>query len=107
MIFDVIISNINYLTKEAALDMCGDETTYAHEGYGEVDLGLVRLIMGKPGVTRGGQIVIVNDVGRIRPRAYTHCHRCHEGERGVGGPNKVKRGLVTKLSTELWTLVNP
>jgi hypothetical protein len=56
MIFDVIISNVNYLTKEAALDMCGDETTYAHEGYGEADLGLVRLIMmGKPGVTHGRQ----------------------------------------------------
>jgi hypothetical protein len=104
MIFDVIISNVNYLTKEAALDMCSDETTYAHEGgYGEVDSGL---IMGKPGVTRSGQIVIVNDVGRIRPRAYTHHHRCHEGESGVGGRNEVKH-LVTKLLKELWTVVNP
>jgi hypothetical protein len=106
MIFDIIISNVNFLTKEAALDMCGDETTYAHEGYGGADSGLVRLIMGKPGVTRGGQIVIVNDVGRIRPRAYTHRHRCHKGKSGVGGPDKVK-SLVTKLSKELWTVVNP
>jgi hypothetical protein len=105
MIFDVIISNVNYLTKEAALDMCGDEMAYAHEGYGEADSGLVRLIMGKPGVTCGGQIVIVNDVGRIRPRAYTHRHRCHEGESSVGGPNKVKH-LVTKLLTELWTVLS-
>jgi hypothetical protein len=71
MIFDVIIANVNYITKYAALDLCGDETTYAHEGYGEDQSGLVHLIMGKPGVTCGGQIIVVNDVGRIRPRAYT------------------------------------
>jgi hypothetical protein len=100
MIFDVIISNVNYIMKYAALDLCGDETTYAHEGYGEAQSGLVLLIIGKPGVTCGGQIVVVNDVGRIRPRAYSHRHKCYPEESSGQGPNKVKR-IVTKLSKEV------
>ena len=58
-IFDTIISNVNAVTKYACLDLCGDETTYAHEGYGEKDTSLVARILNKPGVTRGGQIIIV------------------------------------------------
>jgi hypothetical protein len=105
MIFDVNIANVNYITKYAALDLCGDETTYAHEGYDEAQSGLVRLIMGKPGVTCGGQIVVVNDVGRIYPRAYIHCHKCYPKETVGQGPNEVKR-IVTKLSKEVRTADN-
>jgi hypothetical protein len=61
--------------------------------------------MGKPGVTRGGQIVVVNDVGRIRPRAYSHHHKCYLEETGGQGPNKVKR-IVTKLLKEVRTTDN-
>jgi hypothetical protein len=61
--------------------------------------------MGKPGVTRGVQIVVVNNVGRIRPRAYSHCHKCYPKETGGQGPNEVKC-IVTKLSKEVRTTDN-
>ena len=92
-IFDTIISNVNAVTKYACLDLCGDETTYAHEGYGEKDTSLVARILNKPGVTRGGQIVIVCDVDRIRPRAYLHRHKCHVKDFKYQGPNEVKHLL--------------
>jgi hypothetical protein len=33
--------------------------------------------MGKPGMTRGGQTVIISDVSFTRPRAYMHRHKKH------------------------------
>jgi hypothetical protein len=44
----------------------------------------------KPGVTKGGQIVIVSDVHRIRPRAYMHRHKLHPKTFSVQGQNEVK-----------------
>ena len=47
-------------------------------------------ILGKPGITRGGQIVVISDVSRCQPRAYVHRHKLHERPRGyVEEPNKV------------------
>ena len=90
MIYDTIVSNVNAISKTADLDLCGDETTYPHEGYGPPESGLVQGINGKPGVSHGGQIVIVSDVHRIRPRAYVHRHKCHPKTFSAQGPNEVK-----------------
>jgi hypothetical protein len=57
--------------------MCGDETTWGHQGFGEAGSGVVGQILGKPGVSKGGQTVVVSDVDRIRPRAYVHRHKMH------------------------------
>jgi hypothetical protein len=81
MLYDVLISNLNAVTKYAESDQCGDETTWGHGGYGEAGSGLAGRIMGKPGITRGGQIVIISDVSRCRPRAYVHRHKLHERPR--------------------------
>ena len=62
-----IVHNTNAVTLEAELDQCGDETTWGFMGYGENGTGLVAGITAKPGVSRGGQIVIVSDVSRPRP----------------------------------------
>jgi hypothetical protein len=62
LLFDTLIYNINQTTKFAEWDQCGDETTWPHGGYGEAGSGLMGRIMGKPGVTKGGQIVIISDV---------------------------------------------
>ena len=35
--------------------------------------------VGKPGITKGGQIVMVSDAFRSRPRAYIHRHKLHNG----------------------------
>jgi hypothetical protein len=91
MLYDVMISNLNAITKHAEADQCGDETTWGHGGYGEAGSGLAGRIMGKPGITRGGQIVIISDVSRCRPRAYVHRHKLHERPKGfVEGPNEVR-----------------
>jgi len=57
LIFKALVRNCNVLTKYADLDLCGDETTYAHMGYGESNTGLLkRLGQIKPGVTTGFHI---------------------------------------------------
>ena len=92
MLYDVVIKNVNALTKWAELDICGDETTWGHEGFAETGTGISSRILGKPGITKGGQTVIVSDIHRIRPRAYVHHHKLHEKEPGwtTEGPNEVK-----------------
>ena len=54
------------ITSNAELDLCGFETTWATNYSGEQGAGLVGRIMGKPGVSKGGQILLVSDVHRIR-----------------------------------------
>jgi hypothetical protein len=44
------------------------------QGYGEAESGLVGRVMGKPGMTHGGQTVIIIDVSCTRPRAYINRH---------------------------------
>jgi hypothetical protein len=91
-IFKCIINNINELSHSSDLDLCGDETTWAHNGFGEAGTGLLTRVMGKPGVTKGGQIVLVSDAYRNRPRAYLHRHKCHPPIAGFTrqGPMEVR-----------------
>jgi hypothetical protein len=42
--------------------LCGDETTWGHGCFGEAGSGLVGRIMGKPGILKGGQIVMISDI---------------------------------------------
>ena len=77
LIFKVIVNNVNNITKYASLDLCGDETTWGHAGYGEAGSGITGRIMNKPGISKGGQIVVITDSNRIRPRAYIHRHKLH------------------------------
>ena len=68
---------MNCISKHAELDQCGDETTWGHSGFGEARSGLVGQIMGKPGVLKGGQIVMISEVNRMGPCAYLHRHKLH------------------------------
>jgi hypothetical protein len=89
-LYDVLSSNLNVITKYAEANQCGDKTTWGHGGYGEAGSGLAGRIMGKPGITQGGQIVVISDVSHCQPRAYVHRHKLHEWPRGfVEGPNEV------------------
>ena len=89
-LFFAIIENLNAVTERAELDLCGDETTYGHMGYGEAGSGLVSQIMNKP-VSKGRQIVVLSDVSKNDPRAYLHCHKCHKKIDGFSkqGPAEV------------------
>ena len=69
---------MNCVSKVAETDQCSDETTYSHSGHGEKGSVLVGRVFGKPGVSKGGQIVMISDVNRMRPRAYMHRHKLHE-----------------------------
>eukprot|EP00957_Ditylum_brightwellii_P080553 6127482-Ditylum_brightwellii.AAC.2 len=60
------------------LDLCGDETTFWHNGYGEAGSGIVGQVRDEPGVTKGGQIILLSDVSRVRSCAYLHCHNLHK-----------------------------
>ena len=94
LLYDVLIHNINAITKYADLDQCGDETTWAHGGYGESGTGLQGRITGKPGVTKGGQIVILSDAHRYRPRAYVHQHKLHSKPEGWNVMGQVEVRLI-------------
>jgi hypothetical protein len=63
-----MVNNVNAITKRASLDLCGDESTWAHQGYANLVSSMLTLVMGKPNITKGGQVVIVTDTDRIRPR---------------------------------------
>jgi hypothetical protein len=85
MIYDVIILNVNALTFKAGLDLCLDETTFPFQGYGEAKTGLFGNIIGKLGVSKGAQLVLITD--RLRPCAYVHHHKLHERHLTQQGPN--------------------
>ena len=88
-VFKCLVENTNAITEKAGLDLCGDETTFGHMGYGPRDTDLLKRQKGKM-VTKGAQIVVVTDVDRIRPRAYIHRHKCHDFEWSAKGPSEVK-----------------
>ena len=97
LILKVLVHNVGAMTLVAESDQCIDETTWAHNGFGEAQSGLVKLVLNKPGVTKGGQVVMSTDVHRFRPRAYVHRHSCHEAvEKWKGGPNEI-RMLVNQM----------
>ena len=97
MIYNVLVDNLNAITEEAQLDLCGYETMWGHGGYGEAGSGLIGQVLNKPGVTEGGQIVMISNVHRIWPRAYMHRHKLHVKPPGwtQQGPFEVKILLET------------
>lgn len=89
-LFKTLVHNVNAMTLQAGLDLAGDETTFGFNGWGESGTGLLGLIMNKPGITRGGQIVVAVDVDRIRPRAYIHRHKLQPRPIGTQGESEVR-----------------
>ena len=58
-IYRTIVDNVIALTAKAELDLTGDETSWAHQGYDGEGTSLVTRIKNKPGITKGGHTVIV------------------------------------------------
>jgi hypothetical protein len=93
-IYKTIINNANLFTKEADLDLCGDETSWAHGGYGKSNTtGIVFRVIGKSRVTHGGQTVIMYYVSCTQPHAYIHRHKLHDAPAGwiKQGPLEFRR----------------
>ncbi|KAG7340792.1 hypothetical protein IV203_024335 [Nitzschia inconspicua] len=74
-----MIHNVRVISERASLDLCGDETTWGHQGYGEKGSGVLQRIMNKPGITKGMQTVLLCDAYRFRVYAYHHRHKMHKG----------------------------
>ena len=74
-IFKVLFHNVNFLAKKAELDATIDETSFSTASPGEAGAGVTFQVMGKPGLSKGWQTVLVCDAHRIRPRAYYHRHK--------------------------------
>lgn len=91
-IYETIVHNMRELTAKGSLDLCGDESSWAHQGFGEPGAGIVSRIFNKPGITKGGQVVLLVDAYRARPYAYAHRHKCHGGYQGwnMQGPVEVR-----------------
>ena len=93
-IYRTIVDNVIALTKKAELDLTGDETSWAHQGYGEKGSSLLTRIQNKPGVSKGGQTVIVSATHRIRPYWYQHRHNLNKRWQNEGfgqqGPAEVR-----------------
>ena len=88
-IWDVLIHNINAISTKSCDDQCVDESTYAFGGFGEAKSGIISLIKGKPGCSKGGQVVLSVDVDRRRPRAIVHRHKHLHPYLTVQGQNEI------------------
>ena len=75
LVYKAITHNTCALTKYAELDLCGDESSWAHQGFGEKGARNLWRIPNKPGVSKGGQVLIVLAVNRICPYFYQHRHK--------------------------------
>ena len=95
----MITSNTIALTKNGGLDPTADETTWGHQGYGEAGTGVVTCVVGKPGVSKGGQTFIVSSSDRFCLYFYQHSHNFipkwkNEGF-GAQGPCKIRSAIDT------------
>jgi hypothetical protein len=90
LIYKTLVHNTNAITETGGLDLCGDETSWAHQGFAEAGSGIIGLIVGKPHINKGGQIVIVSDVDRLRIRAYLPRHKLHDYPFTQKGPSEVR-----------------
>ena len=102
-----MVTNVNYLSKFADSDQCVDETTYGTNCYGEPCSGLISRLVNKP-FNKGGQVTLMMDVHRFRPRAYVHRHKLHERPSGYSreGPNEV-RMLMQQINKLIRSENNP
>ena len=60
-IFKCIVHNTNYLSYLADLDATIDETSFATASPGEAGAGVTYRVFGKPGISKGGQTVLLCD----------------------------------------------
>lgn len=77
LIYDAIVHNVNAITEKAEDDLVVDESTWGHSGYGESGTGLTGRLYGKK-VPKGGQVVIIMDCSRFRPRAILHRNKIYK-----------------------------
>ena len=60
---------VNYLPKHTKICQCGDNTSWAHSGYGDTGSGLMDMVINNLGIKKVGKSVKVSGVNCIIPRA--------------------------------------
>ena len=83
MIYSTKVDNVIALTINTECDLTRYETSLAHQGC-KSGTNLVRRIMNKSGVSKGGQTVIVSETNRIRPYWYQHHYNMNTRYNEVG-----------------------
>ena len=73
---------MDFLTEEAGIDICGDETRWSTSSYVEAGKGVTGGAKNKPGVIKGGQNILLNNVNKIRPLTSMHIHKLHSNPTG-------------------------
>ena len=58
--------------KRFCIDLTVNEKIWGHKGWGEPQSSPAKRITNKPGVCKGGYVVLVSDVDRIWPHTYVH-----------------------------------
>lgn len=92
-IYKCLVSNINYFTLKADIDITIDESTWGFGGFtGECGGRLLN----KP-FSKGGQITMLFDINRRYPRVYEHRHSLH--------PSTGRTGITAKGPAELFRLI--
>ncbi|KAG7337431.1 hypothetical protein IV203_034509 [Nitzschia inconspicua] len=66
-----VCHNVRGITETASLDLCGDKSSCSHQGWGETGAGIIARILNKPGITKGGQTVLLVDAPFIAGYAAT------------------------------------
>ena len=96
-------ANTNAISKYADENQTVDETTWGFGGYGEANSGLCTRLMNKK-VNKGGQITIISDSGRFRPRAHIHRHKLHKK---IDGMTRRGTNELAILLTEIKEMILP
>ena len=86
-IYDCIIHNCNYFTKHASMDLCIDETTWGFGGHGGSIVG--NLINKQK--NRGGQSVLLLDVGTMLPRRQEGSYIARKNSKSMKNGTSVRR----------------
>ena len=77
MMWDVIIHYFNTMPDYVGLYMCGDEPSWCQQVWDEANSVLAFKIVNRPGVSKGGKIVMVTDLDSFLPIVYEHQNNIH------------------------------
>ena len=73
---------MNFLTKESYIYLCGENTIWDTASYGEAGSGVTGRLKNNPGVTKGGQTVLLVNLNNISLCAYIRRHKLHSNPPG-------------------------
>ena len=72
------------------MDLTDDETSWATVSPGEAGAGVTYQVHNKPGLSKGGQTVIISDSHLVRIRSYMHRHNLHDRPVGWGAMRPIE-----------------